>query len=98
VLQVTTIGGQSASTDPAATIYTTETILNTGLPVTVGIEARNIPAGTTVNVRIVPARGAPFTATSTPLVQQGGGVLTATATVTFPSGKSEIQLRANWTP
>lgn len=98
VLQVTTIGGQSASTDPAATIYTTETILNTGLPVTVGIEARNIPAGTTVSVRIVPARGAPFTVTSTPLVLQGGGVLTATATVTFPSGKSEIQLRANWTP
>lgn len=98
ILQVTTIAGQPVPTDPDATIYTTETILNTGLPVTVGIEARNIPASTTVNVRVVPARGAPFTVTSTPLVQQGGGVLTANATVTFPSGKSEIQLRANWTP
>jgi hypothetical protein len=97
-LRIVSIGGITAPADPAARIHTTDTTINSGVPVSVSIEARNIPAATTVTLRIVPARGAPFTVVSTPLTVQGGGILTATASVTFPPGKSEIQLRANWTP
>ncbi len=92
--------------DPLAGIHTTDLELTVNGPATIEIEATNIPVldpPVTVEVRIVPARGDVITVTSSGLVDDDGngnldGILHATADVTLPSGRSEIQLRANWTP
>lgn len=101
ILKVSSIaytgGTASAPADPAAGVLTTEMSINDAQPATVNIEAQNISVGTAVTVIVIPARGSKITATSTPLA--GSPVLsTATAQVTFPPGRSEIQLKANWTP
>lgn len=95
-LRIVAMCGEFAPFDPTAGIASTEVEFNSGSPCVIDIEAEGIPVGTTVGVRIVPARGPLVTATSTPLADAGGGLRTATATVTFPPGLSEVQLRANW--
>jgi hypothetical protein len=97
-LRAVSVDSISVAADPIAGILTRDLEIATDQPVNINIEARSIPAGTTVGVRIVPERGQFIFATSTPLVDVGGGLLTATATATLPAGRSEIQLRANWTP
>lgn len=97
-LRVVSIDGVPAPTDPDAHITTTDLNINDAGSVVINIEATGIPAGTTVNVRIVSARAQSTGTTSTPLVNAGGGILTATATTTFPAGLTEVQLKANWTP
>jgi len=97
-LRATVVDGEGAPVDPIARILTTDLQINNAAPVTIQIEATDIPAGTTVEVRIVPARGDVVTVTSTQLSAGQGGVLTATAQTVMPSGRAEIQLRANWTP
>jgi hypothetical protein len=84
--------------DPLAGIVTTDVDIDNDGMSTIQIEATNVPAGTTVQVRAVPARGPVITATSTPLMEAGNGTLTATAQITLPPGRTDIQLRANWTP
>jgi len=91
-----TFCGEAGSTDPGGGILTTDVDLSVTGACTIDIEATGIPVGTSVSVRVIPARGNVITATSTPLADAGGGLLTATASVTFPSGRSEVQLRANW--
>lgn len=98
MLRVVSIDSSAAPADPLGGILTSDLSIENSGEATVNIEATNIPAGTTVNVRAVPARGSVITATSTPLADIGGGVLQATAQVTFPPGRSEVQLRANWMP
>lgn len=95
-LRITGICGEVAPPDPIAGIMSTEVEFTNGSPCSIDIEATGIPVGTTVGVRIIPARGPIITATSTGLIDAGGGLRTATATVTFPPGRSEVQLRANW--
>lgn len=97
-LKATLVDGETVPSDLDAGILTTDLEVNNENAVTVNIEATNIPVGTTVDVRVLPGRGDVITTTSTPLADAGGGLLTATASVTLPPGRSEIQLRANWTP
>ncbi|MHC4064706.1 MAG: hypothetical protein ACYSUI_09425 [Planctomycetota bacterium] len=83
--------------DPFAGIATADVIIDTVGDSTITIQATNIPAGTTVQVRAVRERGPVVTATSTPLTDPGGGLpFEATATLALPGGATEIQLRANW--
>lgn len=87
--------------DPEAGISTTDVDLATDQPVTINIEATNIPVGTTVQVLFVPehGNGVVVAGTSTPLADAGGGLLVATMTgFVLPVGRTEIQLKANWTP
>lgn len=101
-LRVNQVDGQPVSADPLAGITTTDVSINNTGPATINIQAANVPPGTIVKVRVVPRSGqnpgcpAPtMTCDSTPL----SGTMTsstATATVTFTPGRSEIQLRANW--
>ena len=98
ILRITQIENEPIPADPTAGVPSTEVTIDTGNPVVVQIEAENVPSGTTVTVRVIPARGTPFSVTSTPLEVGEGGVFTATASVTFPTGKSEVHLKANWTP
>jgi len=95
-LRVTHVDSAAVTADPGAGITTPDVAIYTNTNSTISIEATSIPAGTTVQVRAVPERGAVITATSEPLIDAGGGVLTATATLTIPPGTTEIQLRANW--
>jgi len=94
-LYVTSVCGQSAPADPRWGIKTTDIDLNSASACTVNIEGTGMPVGTAVVVRVIPARGN-IISVSTPMVDAGGGLRTATANVTFPGGKSELQLRANW--
>jgi len=95
-LRIVAMCGEFAPLEPIAGIMSTEVEFTNGSPCTIDIEAEGIPAGTTVGVRVIPARGPIVTATSTPLADVGGGLRTATATLTYPPGRSETQLRANW--
>lgn len=63
--------------------------------VTLEIEAENVPAITTVDVRVVSVSGPTAIVTSTPLDgPDKNGILTATAILTFQPGYSVVQLRA----
>jgi hypothetical protein len=83
--------------DPRANITDNTMVdltLGTSDPVTVHIEAENIPAGTCVDVRAVAKSGPTQTVKSSPLTAQKGGILTSTADLTFEPGFSVVQLRA----
>lgn len=95
-LKVTSISGLPVPSDPAAGIETADLEIDTAAAVTLTIEATNVPVGRVVQVRIVPAQGAVIYQNSSPLVDFGGGMLFATASVVFPSGPSEVQLRVTW--
>jgi hypothetical protein len=96
LLYVTAACAQSAPAEPAWGIMTTDIDLNSASPCTVNIEGSGMPVGSIVVVRMIPARGNIVSVNSTPMVDAGGGLRTATATVNFPAGRSELQLRANW--
>jgi hypothetical protein len=91
-LRVTSVCGQSASADPDWGIKTADVDINSAGSCQVQIASTGVPQFTIVTVRVIPARGNIFTVNSAPLAVDG----TATANVTFPAGRSEIQLRANW--
>ncbi len=97
-LYVTSVCGQSAPSDPMWGINSADIDLNSASACTVNIEATGMPVGTIVVVRAIPARGSIISVNSTPMADAGGGLRTATATasVTFPAGRAELQLRANW--
>ncbi len=95
-LYVTAVCGQSAPADPEWGIYSTDVDVNSASACTVNITGSGMPVGTIVVVRAIPARGSIISVNSTPMVDAGGGLRTATASVTFPAGRSELQLRANW--
>lgn len=92
----------AAPADPIAGPGTVEIPLDTDQASQVVIRARNIPtttaAGPTkITVRVVPLLGNEIIATSTALQAQPDGTLRATANIAFPPGRSEIQLRVDWT-
>lgn len=97
-LRLVSIAEAAVPDDPAAGITTTDLSIATNDVVTVNIEATGVPVGTTVQVRVVPEHGSAMLIDSTPLEDVGQGLLAATASVTFPPGRTEIQLKANWTP
>jgi hypothetical protein len=97
-LEVLNIGNVPAPADPLAGPATTELELDTDQASQIVIRATNIPALTRVKVRVVPVLGNEILIESTQLQAQPDGSLRATASVVFPPGRSEIQLRANWTP
>jgi hypothetical protein len=98
VLRATLVADQSVPANPTAGVQTPDVAIEDPGEVTINVEAENIPEGTLVLVRIVPERGDVIEVYSDPLVDVGGGLLTASARVTFPPFRSEMQLKANWTP
>lgn len=96
-LKAVMVDSDPVPADPLAGIETTDVAISNPGDVIVAIEAANIPVGTVVIVHVIPGRGQRFSVNSTPLVDAGGGLLTATATVAdFPAGRVEIQLGATW--
>jgi hypothetical protein len=97
IVRVTSIGGIAVSPTPTGDAATPDVTFNQSGPVVVGIEARNVPVGTVLQVRIMSGVVAAFVVNSTPLA----GTLeqsTATASVTFPPGFSSGLVRATWNP
>ncbi len=96
ILRVTAVNGKPVPTDPQATVATDDVVFFSDGLVTIEIEVLNSPdaAGMIVNVRIVQGNGgASINVDSTPLADDGNGVLTATAGFNFdPPGKWEVQL------
>lgn len=106
-LNIVSVGGTAVPASPTGKFSTPDIILPNNLsnPVNVGIQATNIPAGTTVTVNVVSQVGNPSSATavlagtdasssataSVNLSQTHVNVITATATFT-------IQTASNWTP
>ena len=98
VLRVTAIAGTSAPANPSASLTAPDITFGSAIdaPVTVAVAASNVPLGTVVNVRVVPATGQPTTATTTGL---SGTVSnsTATASVTLPPGAGVLTASATFT-
>jgi hypothetical protein len=97
LLRITSIGGQAAPASPAASLITPDITFPSAIdaPVTLAVAANNVPLGTTVNIRVVPATGQPTTATSSGL---SGTVAssTASATVTLPPGAGVVTASASF--
>jgi len=96
-LQITSVAGSPAPASPAAGLVNPDITFANAVsgPQQVQISASNVPLGTAVNVRVVPASGTPMTAVSSGL---GGSVSasTATATVTLPPGAGIITASATF--
>ena len=71
--------------------------INKSTPVTLAIQAKNIPLGTQINVSLFSESGEDQLLTSTPL----SGTVAASvaeASGTLPPGFSRVFVRASWTP
>lgn len=98
LLRVVSIGAQSAPSNPDASPNSADVLLSSDVAQTVEIEASNIPVGTIVQVRVTPKRAAnAFVVNSSPLAGTVG-LSTASASVVFPSGLSDVQLSASFSP
>ena len=103
-LHITSINGASAPSTPSASLTAPDVVFPGAIdtPVTLNVSASNVPLGTTVNIRVAPAVGAPSTATTNGLsgsladssaqasitLPPGAGVVTATATFNVAAAQS----------
>lgn len=97
VLRILSIAGTAMPANPAASIVTPDVTFASAIeaPVTLTVGASNVPLGTPVSIRVVPAVGQPTTATSNGL---SGTVAssTATASVTLPPGAGIVTASATF--
>jgi hypothetical protein len=85
------------SASPTGEATPPDATINSSGPVAVVIEARNVPVGTVVQVRVMSEAVADFVVNSAPLAGTQE-LSTATANVTFPPGFSRGLIRATWSP
>jgi hypothetical protein len=97
VLRITSVGGIAAPANPAASLATPDITFPSDVvaPVTLTVAANNVPTGTPVNIRVVPASGQPTTATTSGLTGSFGSS-TATASVTLPPGAGVVTASASF--
>jgi hypothetical protein len=97
LLRITSIGGVAAPANPSASLSTPDITFPSDIvaPVTVAVSANNVPAGTPVAIKVVPATGQPTTATTGGL-SDTGGTLTASASVTLPPGAGVVTASATF--
>lgn len=98
LVRVVRVAGVDVAANPTGSFDMPDVAFAAAGAVTIELEARNLPAGTVVNLTFQPENGVQVTATSTPLVVGTGGVLTATATASFQAGYTRVFARATWTP
>jgi hypothetical protein len=95
LLNITSVGGNPVPPNPSGSFATVDVTVSSSGPMTFGIQATNIPLGTTATLMITSENGPDQTIVSTPL----SGTLassTATATATLPSGFSRGIITATW--
>lgn len=90
-LRIASVGGVPAPAQPGGAYGTPDIILPAGAtsPVTIELEASQIPLGTTITVTASPLSGAPVVALSTPLVGTPAAA-TATATLAIPATQPSV--------
>lgn len=94
---VINVNGVNVTQPPTGSLATPDAAIDTGAPVDLTIQARFIPPGTVLTLKVFSDNNTDQIVQTTPLL----GTLessTATATVTFPSGFSLNYVRATWTP
>ena len=95
-VNVTTVGGVPVAPSPSGTFTVPDVTVNSNLPLSVAIQASNVPVGTVVTLTIFSENGPDQILQSTPLA----GTLAssaATASVTLPSGFSKGFVKATYT-
>jgi len=94
-VQVISVGGMPVNSTPTGSFTVPDVTVNSNSPLTVQIQAQNIPLQTIVTLYIFSENGPDQTITSTALT---GTLATssATALVTLPSGYSRGYLKASW--
>jgi hypothetical protein len=97
-IMVTSIGGVAVPASPTGSFTVPDVSVNSSAPLTVKIQATNVPAGTTATLYFDTESNPSQTIVSTPLAATTtAGVTTATATVTLKSGYSKGFVVATWT-
>ena len=91
-LRIASIGGVNAPTNPTGSLQAVPDVIvpsSTANPVTVALEASNMPVGTVLQVTLAPSRGARTTVQSSALAGTESSS-TASASVSLPAGISVI--------
>lgn len=96
-LRVTAIDGVAAPTMPTGSFNPVDVIIDNPGPVTIEIEASNVPVGTVVTLVIASEDGVLQYGSSTPL-SGSRAQSTATYSTTLPAGFTRVSLSASWTP
>lgn len=96
-VRVTAVDGVSVPANPTGATTVADLTIDAGGPITISLEANNIPLGTTIDLIMVSETRERMALTSTPLAGTFGAS-TATATATIPHGFSIFSIQASWTP
>lgn len=91
-LRIASVGGVNAPATPTGSLQSVPDVIvpaSTANPVTVALEASNMPVGTVVQVILTPSRGARTTVLSSGLAGSEGAS-TASASVNLPGGISVV--------
>lgn len=96
-VRIAAIDGVAAPASPSGSYAPADVTVDAAGPITIALEASNIPLGTEIQLRLNSEDEGALEVTSTPLV---GTVeaSTATATISLPPGFSRFTLSATWTP
>lgn len=97
VVRIVSVAGQAVPAVPAASFEFPDAVFDQDAAVAVEIEAKFIPPGTVVQLRVFSENDVDQVVASIPLV----GTLelsTATANLTFPFGFSRMLVEADWAP
>ena len=95
-VRVTSVDGVSVAVTPMGSFQMPDVTINNTGPVTVLLQANQIPVGTVINLQFYPQSGPFISVNSTPLAGSLASS-TATATVTLPSGFSRGLVVASFT-
>ncbi len=95
-IRIASIAGIPIPANPTGSFTVPDAAINTSSAVPVVIEARNIPAGTIVKLRLFSEQGPDQILDTSPLAGTSA-ISTGTASAVFPSGYSRGFVRATWT-
>ncbi|MBE7557671.1 hypothetical protein HS125_01455 [bacterium] len=96
-VRVATVDGEAVPTDPTGSFLLPDVVINKPTQLIMTIQAKNIPLGTTVQLRILSQGGADQVWTTNPLAGTVANSV-ADASGILPPGFSRCFVHATWTP
>lgn len=97
VVRVVSVAGSAVRGDPIGRVDQPDLSINESGEAQIGLEAENIPPGTTVRLKVFSADGSPQEVESDPLVGSFE-FSTTSARVRLPPGLSRFSVMATWDP
>jgi len=98
-VRISQIGSTTITTqNPLGSYVTPDATINEAGPVTITIQASNIPLGTQIQLKLCPEGGTPITVTTTALTGTVGASTATAGPLSIPSGFNRFHLVASWTP